>query len=683
MLTGGQILNDMPLLLPALLALSVIASLMMLGGAIMRCRGAKLALKNSEELVRLFFEREVVGVAITSPDKRWLKVNDRLCTMLGYSREELEGFTWADLTLPDDLARDVAEYERMLAGELNEYELEKRFVRKDGSVIAVSLSVGCVRTPSGAADHFIVLLSDITERKMAEESLRESREFLSTIIDNIPNMIFIKEAETLRFVRFNSAGEKLLGYKIEDMIGKNDYDFFPKEQADFFTNKDREVLASGCMLDIPEEKIETDSGTRILHTKKIPIMGNNGGAAYLLGISEDITEIKNAAEVEERLRSQLEQSQKLESVGRLAGGVAHDFNNMLTAILGNTELAMLQSDPSHPVHASLKIIEESARRSADLVRQLLAFARRQTVAPRVLDVNDIAASLLRMLQRLMGENIELIWKPAKALRPVRIDPSQIDQILANLCVNARDAIIGVGRVTIETGNAVIDEDNSSAHPDGAPGNYVTLSVRDDGVGIRSELIGHIFEPFFTTKATGKGTGLGLATVYGIVKQNNGFIDVESEPGAGTRFVIYLPCHEGEAAELALHDTSAPAKAKGETVLLVEDEEMILHVGRAMLESLGYRVLCASTPKEAIDRVKEYTDKIDMLLTDVIMPGMNGRELSGLLHELRPGIKTLFASGYTADLIAHHGVLDEGVMFIQKPFSLHDMAEKVREVLEGE
>ncbi len=535
-----------------------------------------------------------------------------------------------------------------------------------------------------ALGFLVVLLSiAIVRQHRTERALKLSEEFLSSIIENIPNMIFIKDARDLRFVRFNKAGEKLLGYRREDLIGKTDHDIFPGEQADFFTGKDREMLESGRMFDIPEEAIDTSTGRRILHTRKIPIMGRDGKPAYLLGISEDITELKRAEEEREKLREQLGQAQKLESVGRLAGGVAHDFNNMLTAILGHAELAMRMCVPSEPIHGSLNVIKESALRSADLVRQLLAFARKQTVAPRVICVNDTVASMLNMLQRLMGENIEVAWVPATDLWPVRIDPSQLDQLLANLCVNARDAIPGVGRITIETGTAVFDETHCALDPGFVPGEYVMLAVSDDGDGMDRNILDHIFEPFFTTKEPGKGTGLGLATVYGIVKQNGGFINVYSERGKGSTFRIYLPRFAGQAIEPAAENRVEVPKGRGETILLVEDEPTILSVGREMLESLGYKVLAAGTPGEALDQVRTYTGEIHLVLTDVVMPEMNGRELAELLRGVRPGLGCLFASGYTADIIARQGELDEGVVFIQKPFSIQDLAAKVREALERE
>lgn len=396
-----------------------------------------------------------------------------------------------------------------------------------------------------------------------------------------------------------------------------------------------------------------------------------------------INERKQAEEQKNKLEHQLQQAQKMESVGRLAGGVAHDFNNMLGVIMGHAELGLMRLDASHPLCAALKEISKTAARSADLTRQLLAFARKQTVAPKVLDLNESISGMLNMLQRLIGENLHLTWQPVADLWPIKVDPSQIDQILANLCVNARDAIEDTGRVTIETVNCTIDTYYSINHQEALPGEYVRLSVSDDGAGMDKETLTHIFEPFYTTKEIGKGTGLGLATVYGAVKQNNGFINIYSEPGQGSTFSIYLPRDVGSKSRQTITESAAEPLPHGqETILLVEDEPAILDVAFMMLEEQGYAVLKAGTPGEGIRLAREHAGEIHLLMTDVIMPEMNGRDLAKNILSSYPQMKQLFMSGYTADIIAHHGVLDEGVHFIQKPFSLTSMAAMVREVLDS-
>lgn len=399
-------------------------------------------------------------------------------------------------------------------------------------------------------------------------------------------------------------------------------------------------------------------------------------SARLIG---EIVERKRAMEERDQLQSQLIQAQKIESVGRLAGGVAHDFNNMLQVILGNVALALQDLPPESPVREDLEEINKSALRSMDLTRQLLAFARKQTIAPKLLDFNETISGMLKMLRRLIRENIELIWKPGANLWPVKLDPSQIDQVMANLCINARDAIHGAGRITIETVNVSLDMAYVKTHPECLPGEYVLLSVSDTGKGIDAYTRAHLFEPFFTTKEQGKGTGLGLATIFGIIKQNLGFISVGSELGQGTTFKIYLP----RAADPLLTTTEAFPKRdlRGtETILLVEDEHQILVLAQRILKQYGYSVLAARAPAEALRLAIDHPGTIHLLITDVVMPGMNGRELRDRLASLKPGLRCLFMSGYTADVIAHHGVLDEGVQFLQKPFTVDSLAERVREAL---
>jgi len=398
-------------------------------------------------------------------------------------------------------------------------------------------------------------------------------------------------------------------------------------------------------------------------------------------IMNNITEQKQSEEENKKLQTQLIQAQKMESMGRLAGGVAHDFNNMLTVILGYTQAAMEDIDPSEPLYHDLQEVLSSAQRSADLTKQLLAFARKQITEPKVLNLNQTLKQMITMLQRLIGEDIEIVWKACENLWAVTMDPSQIDQILANLCVNARDAIGNVGKIIIETGMKTFDPAYCADHPGFVPGDFVLLTVSDNGCGMDKETLNNLFEPFFTTKEMGKGTGLGLATVYGIVKQNNGFINVYSEPGQGTTFKIYLPRCTCDGETSKNNFSGEPVPKGTETILLVEDEPAILKLTRMILQRLGYSVIIAAIPEEAIRLAHEHAGRIHLIMTDVIMPGMNGRDLARHLSALYPDIKILFMSGYTADIIAHRGVLDEGAAFIQKPFSMTDLAVKIRGVLD--
>ena len=371
----------------------------------------------------------------------------------------------------------------------------------------------------------------------------------------------------------------------------------------------------------------------------------------------------------------------MEAVGQLAGGVAHDFNNMLSVIIGHAELALGHGDLEDALRKNLQEILAAGNRSSDITRQLLAFARKQTIVPRVLDLNEAVEAILKLLRRLIGEDIDLAWIPGVKLWPVKMDPSQIDQILANLCVNARDAITGVGKITIETQCAVLDDAYCAEHRGFSPGEYTMLAVSDSGSGMDKSTMDKIFEPFFTTKGVGKGTGLGLATVYGITKQNKGFINVYSEPGIGTTFKIYMPRHAALSDQVP-EDIQEPQSLNGhETILVVEDESLNLELAELMLKRFGYQVLAASSPGKALLAAKNHPGQIDLLLTDMIMPEMNGRELSNEINSLYPNIKCLYMSGYTNNLIVHQGILDKGIHFLQKPFSMQDLAIKVREALD--
>ncbi len=521
----------------------------------------------------------------------------------------------------------------------------------------------------------MILLSDIHQRRQMEKILLESEERFRTLHNASFGGIFIHEKGNI--LDCNQGLSELTGYASEELIGTDGYKLVAPDWLDVVKRN----IASGSEHAYEVEGMRKDGSRYPLYIngRNIPYKRRTARIVEF----RDITEQKNAEQEKLRLESQLHQSRKMESVGQLAGGVAHDFNNMLSAILGHAELAKMQCSRSDSVLSHLKGIEKAALRSSDLVKQLLAFARQQTIAPKVLDVNYMSGAMLKMLGRIIGEDIELSWMPGLDLWKIKMDPSQVDQLLVNLCVNARDAIRGVGRITIETKNVTFDEAYCGVNLNFLPGDYMMLAVSDDGCGMSKEIIEHIFEPFFTTKDMGEGTGLGLATVYGIVKQNKGFINVYSEPDSGTTFRIYLPrCLENGSTEVAEFIKDVP-KGKGEILLLVEDESLILGVAKVMLEELGYEVLIAAKPQEAIDLVKNDTAGIQLLITDVIMPEMNGRQLAKLIRDIRPEVKCLYTSGYTANVIAHHGVLDEDVCFLPKPFSMHDLAVKVRQALEQE
>lgn len=522
------------------------------------------------------------------------------------------------------------------------------------------------------------VVRDVTERKRTTDALRESESRHRTIIQTAMDGFWAVDMEG-RLLEVNESYCRMSGYSAQELRGMRVAELDAIETEADVASRISTIIEHG------ESRFESrhrrKDGT--VFDVEVSVRFLTEGGVRMIAFLRDITARKQAEEKRASLEAELRQSQKMESVGRLAGGVAHDFNNMLGVILGHADLALAQVDPALPLYADLVSISNAARRSADLTGQLLAFARKQTVVPRVLDLNDAVAGMLAMLNRLIGEDISLRWLPAHGLWPVRIDPSQFDQILANLCVNARDAIAGVGSVTISTANRTVDDVESAGDIGMTPGEFVLLVVSDDGSGMDRETLSHIFEPFFTTKGVGKGTGLGLASVYGAVTQNGGSIGVRSEPGAGTTFTISLPRHAGRVEDARADGAHEPVRRGDETILLVEDEALILALTKTVLGGLGYAVLAAGSPAEALRLAGEHAGRIDLLMTDVVMPEMNGRELAARVAIIRPDIKILLMSGYTADAVARHGVLEDGVQFLQKPFAIMDVAAKIRETLDRE
>ncbi len=553
--------------------------------------------------------------------------------------------------------------------------------RRDSSMFPADMVCSLIPDEEGRPKYLLSQFLDITRRKSTEEQLRESEQKFRDMTNLLPQIVYEIDIDgNLTYV--NNHAFESFGYSQKDYEkGINVLQTLIPENRNIAKANIEKVLYGKDIGNPEYTALRKDGSTFPIIIYASAILKDNKPVG-LRGIIVDITERKQAEEEKTRIEDQYHQAQKMESVGRLAGGVAHDFNNMLGVILGYTELALDNIDPSEPIFSTLQEIRKAADRSADLTRQLLAFARRQTVSPSVLDLNETVDGMLKMLLRLIGEDIDLSWLPGTGLWPVKVDPAQIDQILANLCVNSRDAIAGVGKMIIETENAAFDETFCAEHNEFVPGEYVLLTVSDDGCGMDKAILENLFEPFFTTKEVGQGTGLGLATIYGIVKQNNGFIYVCSEVDAGTTFRIYLPRYIGTVVQLQKKDPVEQVSFGHETILLVEDELSILKMTTMMLESQGYTVLDAITPGAAISLAGEYNGEIHLLLTDVIMPEMNGRELANTVESFYPSIKRLFMSGYTANVIAHRRVLDEGVNFLQKPFAMQDLAAKVREVLDS-
>jgi PAS domain S-box-containing protein len=578
-------------------------------------------------------------------------------------------------------------------------------MRANGS----NFSVRSVPLGDGTA---ALVFEDAQRVERAEAEANSLARFFDTIVEHVPAKIFLKDASDLTFKHINRAGSELLGLSREQLLGKNDHDFFPKEQADFFVRKDREVLAKRTLEDIPEEPIATVHGPRWLHTRKIGIFSETGEPKYLLGISIDITERKRADELLKashqqlqrdvvertlalgreadqrrlaeqallRTEEQLRHAQKMEAVGKLAGGVAHDFNNLLSIVLSYCDLILQDSGADERIRRIAQEIRGAGVRAADLTRQLLAFSRQQVFQARIVDLNEVLESMRRILEPLLGEDVELTIRAQSGLQSVKADPTQLEQVVMNLAVNARDAMPTGGKLVIETANINLDGDFVAQHLGATVGPHVVLSVRDTGVGMDRDTQSRIFEPFFTTKERSKGTGLGMSTVFGIVKQSGGFISVWSELGQGATFKIYLPAVRGTSIspDESTRQTAQPGGA--ETILLVEDEERVREVAATMLRRHGYTVLEASRPSEAIALAAARPSAIQLLLTDVVMPEMGGRLLAESVGQIVPDLVVLFMSGYTDDAIVRHGVQESSVAFLQKPFTQESLLKAVHQVL---
>ena len=546
---------------------------------------------------------------------------------------------------------------------------------------------------AGALDYVVkspevfAAMPQVVERALREWKLRKERqqsELAQRVTEQRYRNLFEQSRDGIvvmdrggRVVDANRRYAEMLGYSPEEVLRLHVWDWDTQWTREQLLDTIRSADTAGAFIETRHRRKDGSSYDVELNSNAVCI----GGQDLIFCVCRDITDRKRMEAEKEKLQAQLAQAGKMESIGRLAGGVAHDFNNMLMVILGNAELCKMKIDAANPLHKWLGEISKGAIHARTLTRQLLAFARKQIIAPEMLNINGTITDMLSILPRLIGEDIAIVWRPGAVLGVVSMDPSQIDQILTNLAVNARDAIQGTGTITIETTNATLDPSYCARHPGVTPGNYVLLTFGDTGVGMGPETCAHIFEPFFTTKEIGKGTGLGLATVYGIVKQNNGNITVSSESGQGTQFKIYLPYALEQNADPVTEETAAAAAVGGsETILLAEDEEPVRAIAHEFLASLGYTVLDAESPEKALRLATEHPGEIQILLTDVIMPGMNGRDLSLRLLRIRPAIKCLFISGFSADVLSQRGILADGVNFLPKPFSRDKLARKVREVL---
>ena len=621
--------------------------------------------KNALEMFQFCIDHAADAVFWINSGGGYSYVNDEACRSLGYSRRELLGLRLWDIDpyFPKD--RFDEEWTSYQQNQMGSQFIETLHRRKDGVLFPVEVSSRHIWF--GDQEFHVAFVRDVSKRKKIEEDLHLTK----FAIDHASiSCWWIKSDGRLYYV--NDQACRSLGYSRDELLSMSIPDIDPD-----FSSKDW----SGFWRNILRKKV---LGFETVHQRKdgstfpVEITANHlefGGQEYSCAFSRDISELKRAEEEKATLELQLTQAQKMESIGRLAGGVAHDFNNMLSVILGYAELAKSQISDGAPVLNNVLAIEKAAMRSRDTTRQLLAFSRKEIIEPKPMELNSLIKETQQILAKFIGEDIELSFYPHKNLWKIKFDSSQIHQILVNLAVNARDAMPEGGKLTIETANVTFDDAYCHAHHGFKPGEYVLLAVSDDGMGMDKQTLANIFEPFFTTKDVGKGTGLGLSTIYGIVKQNEAFINVYSEPGKGSSFKIYIPRTTLKVEFLGTGEKPVVISGSG-TVLLVEDDAMVRGMATAMLKKIGYTVLVTESPSEALLLCKNEDEQIDLLVTDVVMPEMNGSELKDKIEEIRPGIKVLYMSGYTSNVIVNHGVLEEGVYFIQKPFSMQDFSRKV-------
>jgi PAS domain S-box-containing protein len=629
---------------------------------------AEQSLRESEARYRLLFESNPHPMWVLDTETlRFLAVNAAAVQQYGYSREEFLGMTALDIR-PEE---DVEKFRHSMALPQEGVQLTAGWLhrKKDGTLIDVEVSAHAI--PWGERPGLLSLVTDVTDRKRTVEALRDSEERFRQLAEHIKEAFFLTELQSGRTLYLSPTFEEIWGIPVAEVYRR------PEVWFEGIHLEDRPAVGAalaegraGKATTTVFRVVRPDGTMRWARARSFPVPEAN----RLVGVVEDITEMR-------RVEEQATQAQKMEAVGRLAGGVAHDFNNLLTVILGEVELLIADLAPTSEFFTPLDEVRKAANRAAILTRQLLAFSRRQIIEPVVFDLNDLVKDMNKMLVRLIGEDIEVTTRLSKNPSFVRADRGQIEQVLANLAVNARDAMPRGGSLTLHTGAETLDEDYARSHAEVTPGEYVTLVVSDTGTGMTEEVKSRLFEPFFTTKECGKGTGLGLATSFGIVKQAGGHLSVYSEVGVGTTIRVYLPRLSTEQQPRSI--VEAPALPRGdETILLVEDEASVRRVTARTLTSLGYRVLEAQSGEDAEALLASHEGILHLLFTDVVLPGIGGRDLADRVRATRPGIKLLFASGYTDDVILQHRLIEHDIALLQKPFTRESLAQKVRDVLDS-
>lgn len=633
---------------------------------------AEQALRDSEERFRNAFDLTNVAMVLTNLDHRFVRVNEAFARMFGYSQSEMLKLSLRDITHPDDLSESYARREPLLAGRAHYFQMEKRYLHKDGHALWALTNVSLIRDARGIPHQYVGQVQDITERKRAELALQKSERRFRALIENSNDALILSNPGGV--VEYASpSAERVLGHPADELIGTTPFALIHPEDQQTHRTKFNESLTTPGMVVLGEHRIRQKDGSwRWIEVTRMNLLADPSVGA-IVGNLRDITARKH-------LEEQFRQAQKLQAIGRLAGGVAHDFNNLLTIILGYSELILEGLDSSDPLHDLMEQIEKAGERASLLTRQLLAFSRKQVLQPVVVNLNALVTEMEKMLGRLIGEDVDLAVSAASDLWSIKADVGQMEQVLMNLAINARDAMANGGKLTIETDNVELDDVYVSAHPEARIGEFIRLAVSDTGCGMDSTTLAQIFEPFFSTKGE-RGTGLGLATVYGIVKQSEGHIEVYSEVGLGTTFKVYLPRDREEASSSSSRRGKKIVPQGSETILLTEDEDAVRDLARFVLQRSGYHVLEARDGGEALLLCERCQEVIHLLVTDVVMPNMNGRQVAERLQVSRPEMKVLFLSGYTDDAIVRHGVLDADMHFLQKPFTADGLARKVRTVLD--
>ena len=640
---------------------------------------AEEALRESEARYRSLIETSPDAIILTDLEGNLLMANQEAARLLGVDSVEelLSGEVNAfDLIAPEDRQRSIANVRKTL--EERGVRAEYKVLRMDGGTFPAEMNVSLIRDAEGKPEAFIGVVRDITGRREAEEVIRQSEENLATTLDSIGDAVIATD-EDGKVVRMNPVAETLTGWKTNEAAGRDLAEIFRvvDEGGEPLESPVEGVIREGKVVELAEhtELVSLDGTERRITHSAAPIRGRDGVINGVVLVFRDVTESY-------KLQKQLQQSQKMEAIGQLAGGIAHDFNNLLTVIQGNADLGLMKTESDSTLRKEFEEIRKTARRASELTHQILAYSRRLILSPKIIDLNDVIASMDSMLRRIIGEDVILRTVGGEGLWNVKADPTQLEQVIVNLAVNGRDAMPKGGKLTIETANVELDESYAKTHPVSIAGPYVMLSVSDTGCGMSEEVKKNIFEPFYTTKIEGRGTGLGLSTVYGIVKQSGGYIFVYSELGKGTCFKVYMPRVMGEAEEIATEEAQDQRLEGSETILVVEDEDEVREMTARILEEYGYSTIKAGSGKEALKACKRMKDEIDMLLTDVVMPEMSGGEVAEAICRIFPNVKVLFMSGYAENAIVHHGELKPGTPYINKPFGTVELARKVRRVLDG-